>query len=118
LPIPDQYKIELRSRNHNTLSRQQIIDAIVRCVPEGWTVDLEGAEAFVLVEVFKVRRFCVVSFLSELRAGAQSVAGVSIVTDYYEHQKFNVMEIAKTKGVDERFKDGEGRVSVVAEDGH
>ena len=53
LILPLQYKIELRVRSHNTLSRQTIIDTVVGCVPEGWTVDLEGAEAFILVEVFK-----------------------------------------------------------------
>jgi tRNA acetyltransferase TAN1 len=42
-------------RNHNTLSRQLLIDTVVSCVPSGWTVDLEGAEVFILVEVFKVR---------------------------------------------------------------
>ncbi|KZV63099.1 hypothetical protein PENSPDRAFT_678111 [Peniophora sp. CONT] len=76
------YKVELRIRSHNTLSRQTILDTIVSCVPEDWTVDLEGAEAFILVEVFK------------------SVAGISIVTGYYEKLKFNVMEIAKANGED------------------
>jgi hypothetical protein len=50
-----QYKIELKVRNHNTLARQTLIDTIVSCVPSGWTVDLENAEVFILVEVFKVR---------------------------------------------------------------
>jgi hypothetical protein len=50
-----QYKIELRVRNHNTLSRQTLIDTVVSCVPSGWTVDLEDAKVFILVEVFKVR---------------------------------------------------------------
>ncbi len=50
-----QYKIELKVRNHNTLSRQLLIDTVVSCVPSGWTVNLEDAEVFFLVEVFKVR---------------------------------------------------------------
>lgn len=50
-----QYKIELRSRNHNTLTRQQLIDTIAACVPPEFTVDLEDPKVFVLVEVFKVR---------------------------------------------------------------
>ncbi|KAI0321774.1 hypothetical protein OF83DRAFT_188553 [Amylostereum chailletii] len=86
------YKVELRTRNHNTHSRQTIIDAIVACVPEGWAVDLEDPEIFVLVEVFK------------------SVCGISIVRDYYEHQKFNVMGIANVKNGEGKFKEGEGRV--------
>ena len=49
-----QYKIELKVRNHNSLSRQLLIDTVVTCVPSGWTVDLEDAEVFFLVEVFKV----------------------------------------------------------------
>jgi len=50
------YKIELKVRNHNTLSRQLLIDTVVSCVPSGWTVNLEHAEVFFLVEVFKVRK--------------------------------------------------------------
>jgi len=52
--VQAQYKIELKVRNHNTLSRQTLIDTVVSCVPSGWTVDLENAEIFILVEVFKV----------------------------------------------------------------
>lgn len=50
-----QYKIELKVRNHNTLSRQFLIDTVVSCVPSGWSVNLDDAEVFFLVEVFKVR---------------------------------------------------------------
>jgi tRNA acetyltransferase TAN1 len=50
-----QYKVELKVRHHNTLSRQLLIDTVVSCVPSGWTVNLEDAEVFFLVEVFKVR---------------------------------------------------------------
>ena len=49
-----QYKIELKVRNHNTLPRQTIIDTVVSCVPSEWTVDLEDAKVFILVEVFMV----------------------------------------------------------------
>ncbi|TFY83627.1 hypothetical protein EWM64_g380 [Hericium alpestre] len=66
LPMADlliiaQYKVELRSRNHNTLSRQTIIDTIAKCTPGNYTVDLEDPELFVLVEVFKVAcaSFCI-----------------------------------------------------------
>jgi hypothetical protein len=51
-----QYKIELKVRNHNSLSRQLLIDTVVSCVPSDWTVNLEDAEVFFLVEVFKVHR--------------------------------------------------------------
>jgi len=86
------YKIELRVRNHNTLSRQVLIDTAVSCVPNGWTVDLEDAEVFILVEVFK------------------SVCGIGIVKGYYAHQKFNVMEIANMKNAEAKLG-GEGRIT-------
>ncbi|KAJ7253332.1 hypothetical protein B0H12DRAFT_1116683 [Mycena haematopus] len=70
------YKIELRIRNHTTLSRTNLIEAIAKCVPEGHTVDLDDPELFIIVEVFK------------------SICGVSVVRDYYNLQKFNVVEIA------------------------
>ena len=43
-------------------------------------------------------------------SSSKSVCGISIVRDYYEHLKFNVMEIAKVRNETEGFKDGEGRV--------
>jgi len=86
-----QYKIELKVRNHNTLSRQTLIDTIVSCVPSGWAVDLENAQVFLLGEVFK------------------SVCSIGIVKDYYAHQKFNVMEIANMKNSEGGL--GEGRVT-------
>ena len=52
----DQYKIELRLRNHNTLTRDKIIPEIAKCVPEGHTVSLNSPELFILVEIFKVRK--------------------------------------------------------------
>ncbi|KAF4613780.1 hypothetical protein D9613_007485 [Agrocybe pediades] len=71
------YKIELRVRNHTTIPRPTLIQTVAQCVPEGHAVDLEHPQVFLLVEVFK------------------SICGVSVVEDYYELQKFNVMEIAK-----------------------
>lgn len=50
-----QYKIELRIRNHTTLSRPTIIQTIADCVPEGHVVNLTDPTIFILVEVFKVR---------------------------------------------------------------
>ncbi|KAF9450074.1 hypothetical protein P691DRAFT_726789 [Macrolepiota fuliginosa MF-IS2] len=73
------YKVELRIRNHSTISRPIFIQHIAQCMPAGHTVSLDNPEIFVLVEVFK------------------SVCGVSIVQDYYRLQKFNVMEIASAK---------------------
>lgn len=91
-PRARKYKIELRIRNHNTLTRMEIIQEVARCMPEGYTVDLDDPEVFVLVEVFK------------------STFGMSIVEDYYRFQKFNVMELANARNEPERFELGAGRV--------
>ncbi|KAI9463245.1 hypothetical protein BJY52DRAFT_1210472 [Lactarius psammicola] len=85
------YKIELKVRNHNSIPRQTIIDTVVSCVPSGWIVNLNDAEIFILVEVFK------------------SVCGISVVKDYYAHQKFNVMEIANAKNAESKLE-GDSRV--------
>lgn len=51
---PVQYKIELRVRNHSTLTRMGIIEEIATCMPQNYVVDLDNPDVFVLVEVFKV----------------------------------------------------------------
>ncbi|KAF9809430.1 hypothetical protein IEO21_07408 [Rhodonia placenta] len=84
------YKIELRMRNHNTMSRNNLIQEIAKSVHERHKVDLENPEVFILVEVFK------------------SICGVSVVTDYYKLHKFNVMEIANAKNAGDEI---EGRVA-------
>ncbi|KAG7451308.1 uncharacterized protein BT62DRAFT_961061 [Guyanagaster necrorhizus] len=70
------YKIELRIRNHTSLSRPTVIQTIADCVPEGHVVNLSNPDVFILVEVFK------------------SVLGVAITQEYYSLHKFNVMEIS------------------------
>lgn len=87
------YRIELRLRNHKTLSKSTIIKEVANCVPERHKVDLENAEVFILIEVFK------------------STCGMSVVKDYYRLQKFNVMEIAHTKNAEDDSNDDEGRVA-------
>ncbi|KAK0446260.1 hypothetical protein ARMSODRAFT_950217 [Armillaria solidipes] len=87
------YKIELRIRNHTSLSRPTIIQTIADCVPEGHVVNLTDPSLFILVEVFK------------------SVLGVAITREYYSLQKFNVMEISnrtQSGGID-----GESRVDSI-----
>ena len=51
----EQYKIELRTRNHSTLTRQSLIETVADSVPKQLKVDLGNPEVFVLMEVFKVR---------------------------------------------------------------
>ena len=41
-------------RNHNTLSRDDAIKALAACVPSQHKVDLENAELFILVQIYKV----------------------------------------------------------------
>ena len=74
-----QYKIELKVRNHNTLSRQLLLDTLVSCVPSGWTVNLEDAEVFFLVEVFKVRSLLLMEFMSTADELASARASVVLV---------------------------------------
>jgi tRNA acetyltransferase TAN1 len=115
-----QYKIELKVRNHNTLSRQLLIDTAVSCVPSGWTVNLEDAEVFFLVEVFKVRSLLLMECIHEkehllINCFGQSVCGIGIVKDYYARQKFNVMEIANMKNAEAELGGEEGRVTTAHE---
>ncbi|KAF8554593.1 hypothetical protein OG21DRAFT_1041682 [Imleria badia] len=93
------YKIELRVRNHNSLTRMGIIEEIAKCMPENCVVDLDNPDVFVLVEVFK------------------SVCGVSILRDYYKLRKFNVMTLANEKNAVEDFKREAGRVQAKGLDG-
>ncbi|KAG2090407.1 hypothetical protein BD769DRAFT_1632066 [Suillus cothurnatus] len=86
------YKVELHVRNHNTLTRMEILQEVAKCMPSNYTVDLDDPDVFVLVEVFK------------------STFGISIVEDYYRFQKFNVMELANAHNEPERFEKGVGRV--------
>lgn len=51
--------MELRIRNHSTLSRPTLIQHVAQYVPTGHTVSLEDPEIFILVEVFKVFLLCV-----------------------------------------------------------
>lgn len=53
--VHSQYKIDLRVRNHNTISRPVLIQAVASCVPAGHIVDLVDPDVHILVEVFKVR---------------------------------------------------------------
>lgn len=102
-----QYKIELRMRNHHTMSRSALIDGLAKAIPERHKVDLDNPEVFILVEVFKVGTIPRRS-VRKLNPG-QSICGMSVVKDYYQLHKFNVMEIAHAKNEDAQ----EGRVPMV-----
>ncbi|KAI5118142.1 hypothetical protein M0805_001741 [Coniferiporia weirii] len=73
------YRVELRMRNHNTVSRDEVIKAIAQCVPEPHKVDLVDPEIFVLVEIFK------------------GTCGISVVRDYYRYKKFNVVQVSQAR---------------------
>ncbi|KAJ7650066.1 hypothetical protein FB45DRAFT_886822 [Roridomyces roridus] len=70
------YKIEMRIRNHTTITRMTLIEAIAQTIPPGHSVDLKDPELVIIVEVFK------------------AVCGVSVVQDYNKLQRFNSVEIA------------------------
>ncbi|KAG2124113.1 hypothetical protein BD769DRAFT_1628805 [Suillus cothurnatus] len=86
-PNARKYKVELRVRNHNTLTRIEIIQEVAKCMPSNYTVDLDDPDVFILVEAFK---------------------DLSIVEDYYQSQKFNVMELANANNEPEGFEKGAG----------
>ncbi|KAJ8519042.1 hypothetical protein ONZ45_g3956 [Pleurotus djamor] len=92
-PGPSSYKIELRIRNHTTHTRDLLIPHIAACLPNNLTVKLDDPEVFILVEIFK------------------SVCGIGVVKDYYRFQKFNIMEVGKSKGIDDNFRSVGGRLS-------
>ena len=103
--LREQYKIELRIRNHSTLTRRSLIEAVADSVPKQLKVDLEAPEVFVLVEVFKVRRQLIRAVTADLSNRSdwlplfqnwwrQSTCGVSVVRGYYKLKKFNVVEVA------------------------
>lgn len=79
-----------------------MIKEIASSVPEGHVVDLEHADVFILVEIFKVPLDHAPGVSLSFRLYSdlfffQSVCGISVVRDYYAMQKFNVMEIANAK---------------------
>ncbi|KAG6374376.1 hypothetical protein JVT61DRAFT_4411 [Boletus reticuloceps] len=109
-PQVHKYKIELRVRNHSTLTRMDIIEEIAKCMPQDYVVDLNNPDVFVLVEVFKVCHATIQSRYIQLKRWLQSVCGVSILRDYYKLHKFNVMMLANEKNAVEDFKPEAGRV--------
>ena len=54
-------------RNHNTLSREDVIKTLASCVPEQHKVDLEKAELFILVQIFKASPDLTVSHIILVR---------------------------------------------------
>ncbi|KAH9987289.1 hypothetical protein BJV74DRAFT_842264 [Russula compacta] len=80
------------TNQHEPVFPVQRTQKSTRSNSNGWSVDLEHAEVFILVEVFK------------------SVCGISVVKDYYAHQRFNVMETANIKNLETKLGE-EGRVT-------
>ncbi|EJD06890.1 uncharacterized protein FOMMEDRAFT_152217 [Fomitiporia mediterranea MF3/22] len=81
------YKLEVRMRYHNTLTRDEVIKVIAQCIPEEHKVDLENPDLFILVEIFKASR----------SRPSPATFGVSVVKDYYRYKKFNVVEVSQAK---------------------
>ncbi|PAV16195.1 hypothetical protein PNOK_0781500 [Pyrrhoderma noxium] len=76
-PKSYRYKIEIRIRNHSTVTRDEVIKAIAECIPPPHTVNLDNPDLFILVEIFK------------------ATCGISVVRDYYRLKKFNVIELSQ-----------------------
>ncbi|KAF9515314.1 hypothetical protein BS47DRAFT_1448568 [Hydnum rufescens UP504] len=78
-PRPFKYRIQLSTRNHNALAREELYPALAKCVPidRGHSVDIEHAELVILVELYMF------------------VCGLSVVRDYDRFRKFNVNSIAE-----------------------
>ncbi|KDN34851.1 hypothetical protein RSAG8_12083, partial [Rhizoctonia solani AG-8 WAC10335] len=76
---PKKYKIELRTRSHKVLTRDEVIKAIAQCVPsdKGHTVDLTNQDTTILVELFK------------------GICTISVVPDYEKYKRFNVVQIVQ-----------------------
>jgi len=72
------YRIQITSRNHSAVSRNELIPALAKCVPtdQGHTVDLENPDLTILVELYMF------------------VCGMSVVRDFDRLKKFNVVAVA------------------------
>ncbi|EOR01288.1 hypothetical protein E3P77_02679 [Wallemia ichthyophaga] len=77
--IGGNYRIELRTRSHNTLKRDFIIQKIVDSISPPHRIDLSNPDRWCIVEVFK------------------SVVGVSVVSSYAKFRKFNPFSLVEAK---------------------
>lgn len=82
---PLKYAIQVSRRNFNSIPKDDIIRAIAECVgrEHGHCVDLKQYDKLILVECYK------------------SNVGMSVVSGYLEHEKFNLQQIFE-KGMEER----------------
>jgi hypothetical protein len=102
----------MHSYSADTLTIYSIIDSVVSCVPSGWTVDLDDAEIFFLIGVFKVRSLCCTrkrALLIDCHGAAQGLwhwyrQGCNV------YQKLNAVEIANSKNVEVKLR-GEGHIT-------
>ncbi|KAB5592008.1 hypothetical protein CTheo_4532 [Ceratobasidium theobromae] len=86
------YKIELRIRNHQVLSKEEVIKNIAQCVPadKGHTVDLKNQDTTILVEIFK------------------GICTIAVVPDYEKYKRFNVVQIVQEQHKNKGEQDAEG----------
>ncbi|GAM19515.1 hypothetical protein SAMD00019534_026900, partial [Acytostelium subglobosum LB1] len=70
------YKIELRSRYNTSVEKEKEIQRIAAMVSNRHVVDLNNPQVTIIVEIIK--QFC----------------AMSVVTDYMEHKKYNLSNIA------------------------
>ncbi|KAF8604582.1 hypothetical protein BDV93DRAFT_605888 [Ceratobasidium sp. AG-I] len=90
------YKIELRIRNHQVLSKEDVIKQIAQCVPadKGHIVSLTGQDTTILVELFK------------------GICTMAVVSDFEKYRRFNVAQIVQEKHKQTQGTDSSLRVTL------
>ncbi|KAF0683946.1 Aste57867_24027 [Aphanomyces stellatus] len=82
-----QYSVEVRKRNSGNIASMDIINACVAVVGAQHKVNLTKPEVVIVIEIFK------------------NVCGVSVVTNFHQHKKFNVRMILEPPPKDTEKKD-------------
>jgi len=77
-PQTFKYRIQITSRNHSAVPRNELIPALAQCVPadQGHTVDLDEPDLTILVDLYMF------------------VCGMSVVRDFDRLKKLNVVAVA------------------------
>ena len=83
-----QYRIELRTRSHNTLKRDFVIQKVVDSISAPHRIDLSNPDRWLIVEIFK------------------GVVGVAVVSTYDKYRKYNPFSIVEAMNK-ERVSGGE-----------
>eukprot|EP00656_Telonema_subtile_P016348 TRINITY_DN18626_c0_g1_i1.p1 TRINITY_DN18626_c0_g1~~TRINITY_DN18626_c0_g1_i1.p1 ORF type:complete len:276 (+),score=64.53 TRINITY_DN18626_c0_g1_i1:193-1020(+) len=74
---PQKFAVVYKSRYNNSLKRGDVISKLADNVPEGFTVDLDTPDVWLIVEIFK------------------STCGMSCVPNYKKFKKYNLHELVE-----------------------